>query len=525
MNVSEVVEEAKGGDVDAFSTLVRRYQTMAFGYAYATLGDFHLAEDAAQQAFIVAYRNLTSLRHPERFGGWLRGIVRFECLHLMRNRYDRHVSIDDATDIAASTPGPTEVAEQRESFDRALAAVQALPEPERVAAVLYYIHDHSQRDVAQFLNLPVSTVNNRLRTARQYLRTGGLLTMTRDAFRQHDLPEDFAGRIGKVVRSEGPIVDARFASDQRPSILNAVTITDDASGLTLAAQVAQYLDDDLVRLISMGSPDPGISAVQPGMRVLDTREPVSLPLDDVTLRRLIAKMRRSGMAREIVETGIKAIDVFCPLPAGGLVGLAGDMQTGKMVLVEELIHRLSDTSPSLSILVFVQAPTEVTTVQELEYRTSGSVEAIYLPVADASPEALAHVTEHLDAVITVSSRMADAELYPAIDPLRSTSDLLDQAIAGSEQADVAAGVKRLLRQAFAEHVDADATINVRARQIQKFLAQPFFVAEAFTNRAGKSVPRAAALSGCRALLEGTHIDIDESTLYMTGTLDEALGRE
>lgn len=530
MDVPELVASAIEGDVDAFTALVQRYQVMAFGYAYATLGDFDLAEDAAQQAFIVAYRNLSNLRQPERFGGWLRGIVRYECLHLLRRQHRQrwsHLSIDDALGIPTSMPGPEEIAEQQESFDLALAAINGLPESERVVAILYYIRDHSQRDVAQFLNLPVSVVNNRLRSARKHLREGGFFPMTKDALAQHDLPKDFADRVGKVIRTQGPFIDARFPKDTRPTILNAVTITNEATGLSLTAQVAQYLDDDLVRLITMNVPDRLKAVVGPGTQVLDTGSPVSLPLDDESLLRLIPMMRRKTTRHDVIETGIKAIDLFCPLPSGGLIGLAGDMNSGKIVLVEELIQRLEGTSHHISIVVFVQTPKEVTVVQQFEYRASRVVDAIYVPVVDASPEALFHVMEHLDAAITLSSGMATQGLYPAIDPLRSTSTVLISERVGHEQFDVVEDAKRLLGQASTgldtdHHDETGASLESHARQIQWYLTQPFYVAEAFTNRPGRTVGRDIAVADIRQLLGDVHLDLGKDELYMTGSLVDSV---
>lgn len=525
MDVSELVAEAIEGNADAFTELVQRYQTMAFGYAYATLGDFHLAEDATQQTFLVAYRNLTSLRDPERFGGWLRGITRYESLHLLRTRRTPHVSLDDTFDGASNSPGPDELAEEQASFERALTAVNALPEPERIAAVLYYIQDRSQRDVAQFLNLPVSTVNNRLRSARNHLREGGFLTMTQDALRRHDLPEDFAKKIGEVVRSYGPIIEARFRSGVRPPLLSSVTIGSDSAGLSLTTQVAQYLDDDLVRLVSVSVPDSAERAVRPGLPVVDAGQTVSLPLDDASLLRLIPDIRRAQASRTgaVLETGIKAVDVFSPLPPGGMVGLVGDMQSGKMVLVEELIQRLGESGHRLTLLVFVQSPAEVTAIQKLDYRVSGSIEAIYLPVADASPEALVRIAAQLDATITISSRLAAARLYPAIDPTRSTSTLLDPAIVGDEQMNVVGRVKAILsRESKIVRTERDERgDDMRAWSIRQYLTQPFYVAEAFTNRKGSTVPRSVAVADLLALLDGPVADLPEDALYMNGSLAEA----
>lgn len=530
MEIVEIVAAAKEGDAQAFTELVRRYQTMVFGCAYAELGDFHLAEDAAQQAFVTAFRSLAKLEQPERFGGWLRGIVRFECSHLRRARRGVQVPIEVATGLPAPTPGPAQVVEEADALDRILTAVNALPPAEREATILFYIREHSQREVAAFLNVPVSTVNNRLRAARRRLKEGGLLPMAMDALKQHGLPEDFAERVGEIIRTQGSVFEARFAGGDRPPVLNALTVRDGVggaggangvAGASLTAEVAQYLGDDLVRCITVGAPEQGMGQPRTGMRVVDTAAPIRVPLDDKTLAGVISSFRRPVMVPGLLETGIKAIDLLCPLPGGGLVGLAGDMQTGKMVLVEELVHRFGGGLASLSVLVFVETSTEVQVIQRLDYRTSAAVEAVYLPVVDAAPEALGPATSGLDAVMTLSRRLGEQRLYPAIDPLRSTSRLLDPAVVGQEHYEVALGVRQLLDQADRMRdgeAPRDETVLRRAGLIQRFLTQPFFVAEAFTNRAGQFVSREATVAGCKALLAGKHDDLAEDALFMIGAL-------
>src|SRR5665811_2015247 len=238
MNVSELVTKAKMGDVDAFTELVRRYQAMAFGYAYSRIGDFHLAEDAVQQAFIAAWHGLPRLKQPERFGGWLRSIVRFECSHLLRARR-LQLSINDAQGILESEE-PAQLVEEQEDLDRVIAAVNNLAETEREVTILYYIHDHSQREVAEFLNLPVTTVNNRLRSARNHLKEGRSLTMANEALKEHRLPKEFASRIGEIVRSQGPIVDARFAPEQRPRVLSELSTRGRCSGANRASTMGPW---------------------------------------------------------------------------------------------------------------------------------------------------------------------------------------------------------------------------------------------------------------------------------------------
>lgn len=507
MDESELVMKAGTGDVDAFTELVRRYQAMAFGYAYSRIGDFHLAEDTAQQAFIAAWRGLPGLRQPERFGGWLRSIVRFECSHLLRAQRPQ-MPLEDAAKVI-DTDEPARLAEERDELDRVITAVNGLPEAEREVTILYYIHDHSQREVAAFLNLPITTVNNRLRTARKRFKEGWLLAMANDAFKEHRLPNEFASRIGEIVRLQGPIVDARFTPEQRPRVLNALTVDNGTSGPTVTVEAIQHLDDGLVRGIAVANTNVQFRT---GAQIVDTGGPVTIPLERAAIDQVIASLRPTSATAEIVETGIKIIDLLCPLPKQGRVALIGDMHSGKMVLVEELIQRLADTSSEISILVFVETPDEAAVVNGLEYRTSANVAAIYLPVADPGPESLSEVTTGLDTVITLSQQLAGTNLYPAIDPVRSTSRLLAGDVANTEHLETARRVREVLAS------DNDA----RAERVRSFLTQPFFVAEEHTNRPGQHVSLSETIRDCTALLEGNHDGLSTDDLYMIGSLEDAL---
>lgn len=520
MDATDLVNRARSGDVDAFTLLVQRYQTMAFGYALANLGDPHLAEDAVQLAFVTAHRSLSNLQQPERFAAWLRGIVRFECSHLRRGRPVGLVPIHLALDLPETRPGPERIAEDRDGVARILGAIRALPEEERDVTVLYYLRDRSQREVAAFLNLSITTVNNRLRSARRRLKNGDLLAMAKETFKHHSLPDDFAERVGRIVRSHGPLLDARFAPDLRPPVLNALTITDPETGRTSTAEVVQHLADDLVRLIVLDAPGEKPPAFGTDVAVIDATAPVTVPLDLASVRKVVQAVRRAPSTRDMLDTGIKAIDVLCPFPTQGLVGLAGAMQVGKMVLAEELIHRLAGSNARLTLLVFVQAPDEVTLLPRLDYRTSAEVEVIYLPVADTDPAALAAEIDDLDAVISLSRELGKDGLYPAIDAARSSSKLLDPAVAGQAQVDLT----EELKAALAMSRTSETAEAVSARRLQRYLTQPFFVAEPFTNRPGLIVSRETAIEDIRALLNGAHESRSANDLYMIGTLDEASPR-
>ena len=484
METVELARRARQGDADAFTHLVRRYQDMAYGYAYSRLGDFDLAEDAAQQAFITAWRSLDKLRQPERFGGWLRSIVYFECSHLLRTR-SPHIPLADDNYVNQGRD-PLDQVEIREGFGRIFDAIRVLPQAEREATILYYLPGHSQREVAGFLNVPVTTLNNRLRNARKSLRKE-LLDMTSEAFKSHQVPESFASRIGEIIRAEGQFLEVRFDPDKRPRLLNALTVTGESADPVTTVEAIQLLDDDLLRCVPL---TPETVRIDTGMRVVDTGGIVNLPLDTATVRRILAAPAPDDAIPDMLETGIKVIDLLIPLPRTGRIALVGDMNVGKLLLVDELIRRLDGSAANLTVYVFAQSPDEATSINALEYQTSGNVSAVYLPVADASPDALIDVTGELDAVIAFSTAMAQQHLYPAIDPLRSTSQLLEDA-----RVDIGHhAVATQMREVLGDHGDK------RSAALQTFLAQPFFVAEPYTGKAGTQVPLTEAIQEARELL-------------------------
>lgn len=228
------------------------------------------------------------------------------------------------------------------------------------------------------------------------------------------------------------------------------------------------------------------------LRVTDTGGPVSVPLDHATVAKVIDASGGDLHSRSMTPTGIKAIDLPCPLPEQGRVALVGDAHTGKVVLVEELIQRLGASGARLSIHVFVETPDEVTTINALAYRMSASIEAICLPVTDSSREALADLLSRFDVVIAFSSQLARQCLYPAID---------------AAHGELAATVRTVLTRG-----------ETRAEMIRRFLTHPFYVAEEFTGRPGAHVPLAETMHGCTMLLDDEDIGLAPDDLYMIGAL-------
>jgi RNA polymerase sigma factor (sigma-70 family) len=499
VNVEELVTLSRDGEIAAFEQLVRRFQEMAFGYARVLCGDPHLAEDATQQAFLVAFMNLANLREPARFGGWLRGIVRFETFRLFRSSRPCSDTSAQLETLIDTRPGPAERAEVRESLKRVTSALAALPDRERSVATLYYLHDQSQREVARFLNLTVSTVNNRLRSARTHLRNGGLLTMTIPT--HHETP-DFSSRVGTILRATGPVLEARFAPDHRPALLGSVSIDSDEASPLATAFVAQYFDDDIVRLV-IPERTNGAKAIGADAKVRDQGIPVGTALEQATIREIVVAQIHSGPRGHIVETGIKVIDAFASITSGGSVALAGDMNVGKFVVLEELFHRLAASNVGLSVFVFLQVPDEVGAVHRLAQQHSGTLNATFLPVKDASPHALADVLKRVDSVIVMSRNLGEKQLYPAIDASASWSNVLPEA----DRA-IIESAKRILQDPAKEEL------------LTNYLTQPFFVAKPFTNRPGLIVPRVTTIADLTRIVSGD-LTLAGADLYMTGALQGA----
>jgi len=201
-SLESLVHHTREGDDDAFEIIVRRFQDMAVGYGYSILRDFQLAEDAAQEAFLEAYRNLDKLREPSAFPGWFRRIVFKQCDRITRNRSFATIPIDAAEGRASQEPTQADAVEQREMSDKILTAVDSLPNHERAATMLYYISGYSQDEVAEFLDVPVTTIKKRLYSARNRLREM-LIDLVEDSLRERRPSRDelFATRVIEILKA------------------------------------------------------------------------------------------------------------------------------------------------------------------------------------------------------------------------------------------------------------------------------------------------------------------------------------
>jgi F-type H+/Na+-transporting ATPase subunit beta len=455
------------------------------------------------------------------------------------------------------------------------------------------------------------------------------------------------GATGKVTRVIGVVVDVEFPAGQLPELMDAVVVTK-RDGKEVVMEVQQEIGDNAVRCIAMDSTD----GFRRGDPVRATGEPITVPVGVETLGRMFNVIGDAiddepapeGTERwpihrspppvadqqvevEILETGIKVIDLMCTFVKGSKIGLFGGAGTGKTVIVQELIRNIAQEHQGRSVfagvgertregndmyfemrdsgvldkttLVFGQMneppgararigltgltmaeyfrdsegadvlmfidnifrymlagsevsallgrmpsavgyqPTLATEMGALQERITStskgsitSVQAIYVPADDMTDPAIQTTFAHLGATVTLSRALTEQAIYPAVDPLDSTSRYLEPRVVGQDHYDAAQGVKRTM-QRYKELQDIIAILGIeelseddkqtvaRARKIQRFLSQPFFVAERFTGREGRFVRVQETVRGFKEILEGKHDDLPEQAFYMVGTIDEA----
>ena len=460
---------------------------------------------------------------------------------------------------------------------------------------------------------------------------------------------------GHVLQVMGPVVDVKFSNGQLPAIYNALTVNIDRPNqaqTTLTLEVALHLGDDTVRTIAMESTD----GLQRGSAVTDLGRAISVPVGDVTLGRVFnvlgevidlgeeipASERRDPIHRsaptfehlstevEILETGIKVVDLLAPYIKGGKIGLFGGAGVGKTVLIQELINNIAQEHGGLSVFAgvgertregndlfhemsesgvikktsmvfgqmneppgarmrvaltgltmaeyfrdeqgadvllfidnifrFTQAGSEVSALlgrmpsavgyqptlaeemgllqERITSTQSGSitsVQAVYVPADDLTDPSPATTFAHLDATVVLSRDIASQGIYPAVDPLDSTSRQLDPQVIGEEHYNVARGVQEVLQRykelkdiiailGMDELSEEDKLVVYRARKIQRFLSQPFHVAEVFTGAPGKYVPLRDTIASFKAIIAGEYDDLPEQAFYMAGSIEEVVAK-
>ncbi len=453
--------------------------------------------------------------------------------------------------------------------------------------------------------------------------------------------------IGTVVQIIGAVLDIKFPPNSLPNLLNAIEI--DNNGQKLVVEVAQHIGDDIVRCIAMGSSDGLVR----GMEAVDTGHSITVPVGKETLGRIFNLLgepvdnlpppeteerweihrdpptyEEQAASNQVLETGIKVVDLIAPYLKGGKIGLFGGAGVGKTVLIMELINNVAKQHGGLSVFTgvgertregndlynemkesgvinktalvygqmneppgarmrvglsgltmaeyfrdregqdvllfidnifrFTQAgsevsallgrmpsavgyqPTLATEMGALQERITStakgsitSVQAVYVPADDLTDPAPATTFAHLDAKTVLSRNIASMGIYPAVDPLDSTSRILTPEIVGQEHYEVARAVQSILQRynelqdiiailGMDELDDNDKLIVARARKLQRFLSQPFSVAEQFTGMQGKYVPLKETIRGFKEIIEGKHDDLPESAFLFVGTIDEAV---
>ena len=454
--------------------------------------------------------------------------------------------------------------------------------------------------------------------------------------------------VGKIVSIVGVVLDVKFENEQSlPNLLNALVIK--LGDQEIVAEVAQHIGDDTVRCIAMSATDGLVR----GMEVIDTGKPIAVPVGDKTLGRIFnvlgepvdgfeapkdaprdpihrpaPEFNEIAGSAEILETGIKVVDLLAPYLKGGKIGLFGGAGVGKTVLIQELINNVAKQHGGISVFSgvgertregndlyfemkesgvlnktalvfgqmneppgarmrvalsgltmaeyfrdkenqdvllfidnifrFTQAGSEVSallgrmpsavgyqptlatemgalqeSITSTKQGSITSVQAVYVPADDLTDPAPATTFTHLDAKTVLSRSIASLGIYPAVDPLESTSRVLDPNIVGEEHYAVARGVQSILQRykelqdiiailGMDELGDEDKLIVARARKIQRFLSQPFTVGEQFTGIPGKYVPVKETIRGFKEILEGKHDDLPESAFLFVGTIDEAV---
>jgi RNA polymerase sigma factor (sigma-70 family) len=538
MDHEHLVRRAIEGDKAAFVDLTRRFQQYAFGSAIAHVGDFHQAEDIVQEAFLAAWSALPTLAEPAAFPGWLRGIVRHLAFRQLRRKHVQVAPMTEAEHVSSDEPLADQILEQRRQAAAALAAIAELPQSLREPAALFFVHECTHQDIAVFLGVSVATVNNRLHAARSKLKKR-IVKMVASTMKLQALPDEFANRIGRLLSARGTIVDALFDPASLPDLLTELTISDEVRKQPLAVQVIQRPAGGVVRAIAKTSVD----TLPPGATVFNKRHRSTAPIDRAQLDQLLQSIGQANNGLEpsgqVVETGIKVIDVMCPIRAGGSVAIAGEYRTGITVVLEEIVRRISNGAHPVGVIIPYPPPSEIwppsldenyslaEALREDGYSegTVGSVQTFFVGGREGpwTPERLADL-DAVDTLIHLSRQMILRKNYPGVDVLTTRSRLLDDGLLPSEDLAIARDVRAAIAaNRLAEnnqHLQPDPIALERARKLQAFFSQPFFVAEPFTKRPGSYVTRADALRGCRQILDGQHDDLPTPAFYFTGSIDE-----
>jgi RNA polymerase sigma factor (sigma-70 family) len=499
--------------------------------------DFQQAEDVVQEAFMAAWSALPTLAEPAAFPGWLRGIVRHQAFRVLRRKHPPTTPLSEADQVPGEDPTADHQLDQRRQATAVLAAIAQLPQALREPATLFFVHECSHQDIAAFLGLSVTTVNNRLHAARSQLKQR-MLTMMTETLHAHVLPDDFAHRIGRLIAARGNVVDVLFDPSAVPDFLTELALSDETQRSTVTVQVVQRPGGGIARGIAIAP----VGAVPRGATVLSSGRHTDTPVSGSTLEQIVPVLAgpspvHKGAGR-LLETGIKVIDLLCPLVAGGSAAIAGEYGVGISVVLEELVRRLSGGRDRISIFVPLPPPSpewpptldpnyshaEAFKAEGYSDGTMGAVQTFLLrgeggPWTADRLSALAPI----DTVIHLSRPRIRAKIYPGVDVLTSRSRLLETNAVGDEHARIAERARQALTRLWTDHAGGNGSLDLdaeRALKLQNFFTQPFFVAEPYTKRPGTHVSLADTLSTCASILDGQYDDLPIDAFFFSGDMTE-----
>jgi F0F1-type ATP synthase beta subunit len=442
------------------------------------------------------------------------------------------VPLADAEDLPGDELSADRRLEQRQQSVMALAAIAALPDRLREPATLFFVHECSHQDIAVFLDLSVATVNNRVHASRSKLKER-MLTMVTEVFHSHPLPDDFANRIGRLIGARGEVVEALFDPNAPPDILMELTLSDEANRRGIPVQVVQRPGGGIVRGVARSPVD----AVPRGSTVLSSGRQSEMPVNLDEFARIVPLLAGpSPAADKLLETGIKVIDVICPLVAGGSVAIIGEAGVGIVVVTEELTQRLSGGPDRVSLFSLVPlipnwppngSFADVLKKEAGNEGTVGSVETFFLRAEDRlwSQDRLADLAA-VDTIIQLSRERFHALIYPAVDVLASRSRLIENRAVGRDHATIRGRVLQAIAalwaadRHFESYAGDDKLILERGLKLQNYFTQPFFIAEPYTKRNGTTVCLAESLQTCRDILDGRYDDMPTDAFYFSGDMAE-----
>lgn len=511
MSLKGTIEKIKNGDTGAFTGLVKQYQNLAFAYAFSILKDFHRAQDAAQEAFIVAYYQISQLQDPEAFPGWLKGIVRNQCHRQLRGKMNRWESLDTLEDNAGDEHGPDQMLSHKEQNLAVLQAIHSLLERQREVVSLFYIEENSQQDIAAFLEMSIGDVNNCLHAARKTLKRR-MDSMVDQTFKAKALSKDFAEGIGKIIKVQGRLVDAEMDPSFNPVLFDDLKVGKKSeSKLT----VVQRLKNGLVRCLIHGES----ASLKPDVKIQNEGAKSFPSMGEDAIKEVVLGIGTPAEEKpEVFETGIKIIDLLCPFPKKGNIGLMGGTGAGRSALVAEMYKKFLKKDGNLSLFFFV-GPNEASSVSamiehepDLSVDEGGPLQTAWLITANAAEPDFAKSADYLEARPFFSTLMAAQKRFPAVDPIRSHSRLLDVSIIGEDHYKTAMQVRELL----AKGETLNDSLASRARKLRNLFTQPFYVMANSTKVEGISVGLKDTIETCQMILAGEMDELPEQAFLYTG---------